>query len=62
MVRCTVQQIRLETIDGVAYVNVTFQDGSELRMKGPREGLKIDERVENGKLLVDVEFEGFELV
>jgi hypothetical protein len=62
MIKSAVQSIRLVTIDGVEYIDVTFQDGSEIRLKGPREGMKIDERVESGRLLVDVQFEGFELV
>lgn len=61
MIKTTVQSITVETIDGVEYVNVLFVDGSEVRLKGPRSGLKVDERVEHGKLLVDVQFEGFEL-
>lgn len=59
-IKRTVKQIRVETIDGIEFVDVVFLDGSELRVKGPRVGTTVNEREADGKL-VDVEFEGFEL-
>lgn len=61
MITKTVHSLTLRAEGDIEFVQIGFEDGSTLDLKGPRSGFKYTERTENDHTVYDCEFEGFEL-
>ena len=62
MVKAIVHKIDLRTEEGTTFVTLHYDDNSTLELKGPREGMKVEESDEDGVAVCKCEFTGFELV
>jgi hypothetical protein len=61
MISKTVHKISLRTEGDTEFVTLYFDDGSEIDLKGPRSGLKVEESEESGVIRYKCEFTGFTL-